>query len=342
MKDINGGRAHELHRRLVDEPGRLHHGAVLRPVHRPHGWPADRIGRVRITLLGIVLGIVGSALLICCATGASRAAAAARRARHPGLLGRLHHAGHDGAGEDLLGRRRTPAGRLHVVDRLVGWLRPRAPCSAAPSSSTSAGAASSWPPSSSRSSSFLMILGTPESKVGRPARSRSTSSASRCFMVGTLGLMIVLLFGSKLGWASPPMLVLALVAIVGVRRSSSSCEREARTTRSSTSSCSRTPRSPAPRSRTSCSTARSACSSCQPAADAAGAGRSPDAVGVHRLGRRHPHPRLRRSSIIAFIRVGEKLLQRFGPRKPMIWGSLIVIVACLAADADHTCWSGST
>ena len=29
-------------------------------------------------------------------------------------------------------------------------------------------------------------------------------------------------------------------------------------------------------------------------------------------------------TIVAFIRVGEKLLQRFGPRQPMIWGSLIV------------------
>ncbi|HEX5970992.1 MAG TPA: MFS transporter [Gemmatimonadaceae bacterium] len=29
-------------------------------------------------------------------------------------------------------------------------------------------------------------------------------------------------------------------------------------------------------------------------------------------------------AIVAFIRVGEKLLQRFGPRQPMIWGSLIV------------------
>ena len=28
-------------------------------------------------------------------------------------------------------------------------------------------------------------------------------------------------------------------------------------------------------------------------------------------------------AIIAFIRVGEKLLQRFGARKPMIWGCLI-------------------
>jgi DHA2 family multidrug resistance protein-like MFS transporter len=29
-------------------------------------------------------------------------------------------------------------------------------------------------------------------------------------------------------------------------------------------------------------------------------------------------------AIVAFIRVGEKLLQRFGPRRPMVWGSLIV------------------
>lgn len=34
-------------------------------------------------------------------------------------------------------------------------------------------------------------------------------------------------------------------------------------------------------------------------------------------------------AIVAFIRVGEKLLQRFGPRRPMIWGSLIVAAATL-------------
>lgn len=32
-------------------------------------------------------------------------------------------------------------------------------------------------------------------------------------------------------------------------------------------------------------------------------------------------------AIVAFIRLGEKLLQRFGPRKPMIWGCLIVGVS---------------
>lgn len=40
--------------------------------------------------------------------------------------------------------------------------------------------------------------------------------------------------------------------------------------------------------------------------------------------------------IIAFIRVGEKLLQRFGPRKPMLWGSLIVLLSILMLMATHT------
>ena len=40
--------------------------------------------------------------------------------------------------------------------------------------------------------------------------------------------------------------------------------------------------------------------------------------------------------IIAFIRVGEKLLQRFGPRKPMLWGSLVVLVAIVLLMATHT------
>ncbi len=40
-------------------------------------------------------------------------------------------------------------------------------------------------------------------------------------------------------------------------------------------------------------------------------------------------------AIVAFIRVGEKLLQRFGPRRPMIWGSLIVGAAILCLMATN-------
>lgn len=40
--------------------------------------------------------------------------------------------------------------------------------------------------------------------------------------------------------------------------------------------------------------------------------------------------------IIAFIRAGEKLLQRFGPRQPMLWGCVIVLVSILLLMATHT------
>ena len=42
-------------------------------------------------------------------------------------------------------------------------------------------------------------------------------------------------------------------------------------------------------------------------------------------------------AIIAFIRVGEKLLQRFGARKPMIWGCLITGVAILFCCPRTSC-----
>lgn len=34
-------------------------------------------------------------------------------------------------------------------------------------------------------------------------------------------------------------------------------------------------------------------------------------------------------AIVAFIRIGEKLLQKFGPKKPMLWGSIIVAVSII-------------
>src|SRR5699024_10531135 len=40
-------------------------------------------------------------------------------------------------------------------------------------------------------------------------------------------------------------------------------------------------------------------------------------------------------TIVAFIRVGEKLLQRFGPRRPMIWGSIIVSIAIILLMPTH-------
>jgi DHA2 family multidrug resistance protein-like MFS transporter len=40
-------------------------------------------------------------------------------------------------------------------------------------------------------------------------------------------------------------------------------------------------------------------------------------------------------AIISFIRVGEKLLRRFGPRKPMLWGASIVALSSLLLMPTH-------
>ena len=101
---------------------------------------------------------------------------------------------------------------------------------------------------------FLMIVGTPESKVQQHGHKKFDFVGLFLFIIGTLSLMIVLLYGSKIGWGSPITLGLAALA---TRSSTSSSA--ARKRRSSTSACSRTPPSPARRSRTSCSTAPSAC-----------------------------------------------------------------------------------
>lgn len=45
-------------------------------------------------------------------------------------------------------------------------------------------------------------------------------------------------------------------------------------------------------------------------------------------------------AIVAFIRVGEKLLKRYGPRKPMMWGAIIVLIAILFLMPTH--WTLST
>ncbi|MCS6711677.1 hypothetical protein JSY14_06440 [Brachybacterium sp. EF45031] len=151
------------------------------------------------------------------------------------------------------------------------------------------------------------------------------------FIIATLALMIVLLFGSDLGWADPVVLALVAVALVtGV--GFVIVERRQR----------------------------------QPFI-ALGLFRNPTFTGavvsnflmnatvgmllvsqqlVQLAGHRPDGSRYTAMDaglmslgyavfVIGFIRVGEKLLQRVGPRKPMIWGPLIVMVATVMLMMTH-------
>lgn len=174
---------------------------------------------------------------------------------------------------------------------------------------------------------FLLIRGTPESRVEKTESDAPEHGFDFVgliiFIVATLSMMVVLLFGSRLGWTSFTVLglvalsIIAWVAFVMVERGKArpfidfALFKNITFTGATISNF-----------LLNCSIGMLLVS--QQLLQLAGR-RSDGAAytafeaGILTLGYA--------IFIIAFIRVGEKLLQRFGPRKPMIWGTLIVMVA---------------
>ena len=172
------------------------------------GGFADRIGRVKITLLGAA-GVRHRFRSL---------AAAAGRSGHTGILSSVHPARVDGPGEVLLGRRRSAACRLDLVHGLMGWLGSGCPLRRGHDQVHPGRLARDLHRLDRDLSSviaFVMILGMPQNKVEQAGPKGSIDIVGLLlFVVGTLGLMIVLLFGSKIGWTSVTVLGLAAVGIV--------------------------------------------------------------------------------------------------------------------------------
>ena len=297
------------------------------------GGIADRIGRVRITQIGIVLGIVGSLLLIF-ATGPVALPLV--------LVGR--------AIQGFSAACIMPASMALVKVYWDGPARQRAVSMWSIGSWGGSGLAAlfggamvKFTPLGWRAIfvasiivsviAFVLILGTPENKaVSDGPRSRFDIGGLILFIIGTLSLMIVLLFGAKLGWVSPVTLLLALVAVaaygafVAVEKKRKEAPfidfalfRNMTFTGATISNFLLN------------GTIGMLIVSQQLIQLAGhkgdGAPYSAWDAGILTLGYG--------IVIIAFIRVGEKLLQKFGPRKPMLWGASIVIVACLLLMATN-------
>lgn len=173
--------------------------------------------------------------------------------------------------------------------------------------------------------SFLLILGTPENKPAAGSKAKFDYLGLVLFIIGTLGLMIVLIFGRRLGWVSPIALILAGTAIVAYtlfyvwekRQSAPFIDFALFKNTTFTG---------ATISNFLLNGTIGVLIISQQLIQLAG--QKPDGspytawdAGLLTIGYA--------VFIIGFIRVGEKLLRMFGPRKPMIWGSLIVIVATL-------------
>lgn len=304
------------------------------------GGLADRIGRVRITLIGIVLGIIGSVLLVF-ATGPIAL---------PLLLtGR--------AIQGLSAACIMPSSMALVKTYWDGAARQRAVSMWSIGSWGGSGLAALFGGAMIRFTpmgwkaifiasivvsaiAFFMIVGTPESKVQQQGHKKFDFVGLLLFIVGTLSLMIVLLYGSKIGWGSPITLGLAALAIAAyaifyfVERGKEAPFIDFSLFKNTTFTGATISNfllngtigmlivSQQLIQLAGCKVARDAAGLCP-----TGGNYTAWDAGILTLGYG--------IFIIAFIRVGEKLLQRFGPRKPMIWGALIVIVACLLLMQSH-------
>ena len=287
------------------------------------GGLADRVGRVRITLIGIVIGVVGSVLLI----------VANGRTALPLLL----------TGRALQGFSAAcvmPATMALVKSYWDGAGRQRA---------VSMWSIGSWGGSGLSALfggwrgifvasiavsvlAFVLILGTPESKVEQRGPRRAFDVLGLClFIVGTLGLMIVLLFGSKIGWASIVVMALGAVSVAAWALFVVVERRQANpfvdfTLFSNTTFTGATISNFLLNGTIGMLIVSQQLIQLAAEKDdgepytAWDAGLLTIGYGV---------------TIIAFIRIGEKLLQRVGPRKPMIWGTLIVAVACVMLMATN-------
>lgn len=172
---------------------------------------------------------------------------------------------------------------------------------------------------------FILIIGTPENApaAGRPGKFDYLGLI--LFVVGTLAVMVIMIFGQALGWASPTVIVLGVLTVLAYvffyrweRRQGNpfidlSLFKNTTFTGATVSNF-----------LLNCTIGTLIVSQqlMQLAGEKAdGSAFNAWDAGVLSVGYG--------IFIIAFIRLGEKLLQRLGPRKPMIWGSLIVIGSIL-------------
>jgi len=161
---------------------------------------------------------------------------------------------------------------------------------------------------------MLMVRGTPESRAAGQGEYSFDTKGVLTFMVAMVALQVLTTQGSQIGWTNPITLALAAtVTVVGFMFFR-------------IESTARSPFVNFGLFRNSTYTGATISNLLLNGAAGmllvsmmlvqVGGGLSAQEAGMLTLGYA--------IAIVAFIRVGEKLLQRFGARKPMIWGSVIV------------------
>ena len=282
------------------------------------GGLADRLGRVKILMCGFVFSIAGSLFVGLAPSGALAAPVL--------MLGRIC--------QGLSGAFIMPASLALIKTYWEGTGRQRAVSLWSMGSWGGSGFAAlfgglmaenigwRWIFFASAAVSLLgmlMVRGTPESRTSNPGAYSLDAKGVLSLMVTMVALQVLTTQGSQIGWTNPVTLgLVAVVAVVGfifVRVES-------------------TARNPFVNFRLFKNSTYTGATISNLLLNGVagillvsmmlvqvGGGFSAQQAGMLTLGYA--------IAIVAFIRVGEKLLQRFGARKPMIWGSLIVGLSIL-------------
>jgi MFS transporter, DHA2 family, multidrug resistance protein len=166
---------------------------------------------------------------------------------------------------------------------------------------------------------LVLVHGIPESRVTTKATYRFDSAGVITFMAAMIALQVVVTQGNRFGWTSLPVLILVAVALItGVLF----VRVEKRTSDAFVDfSLFSNPTYTGATVSNFLLNAASGTMIVSLELVQLGGKMTAQQAGMLTLGYA--------IAIVAFIRVGEKLLQRFGARKPMIWGCLVTCVAIL-------------
>lgn len=277
------------------------------------GGLADRVGRVKMVMWGLALGIAGSLLVGVAPSGPLAA---------PLLMsGRIC--------QGLSGALIMPASLALVKSYWDGAARQRAISLWSMGSWGGSGFAALFGGLMAENvgwryiffasalvslAGMLMVRGTPESKAAATDGFKFDTLGVLTFMVTMVALQVVATQGSRLGWTSPITLGLAAAALVfgllflRIESRAKNAFVDFKLFRNSTYT-----------GATLSNLLLNGVAGMQLVSMTLvqlGGGLSVQQAGMLTLGYA--------IAIVAFIRVGERLLQKFGARSPMIWGSLVV------------------
>ena len=288
------------------------------------GGLADRVGRVKILMWGFILGIIGS-LLVAIAPAGTLAVPLL-------MLGRI--------AQGLSAAFIMPASLALIKTYWDGAGRQRAVSLWSMGSWGGSGFAAlfgglmteniGWrwiflASAAVSAAGMLMVRGTPESKAVVEKDYRFDTLGVLTFMVTMLALQVLATQGSEIGWTHPITLGLAAIAtVVGVMFFQA--ETRARNPFVNFALFRNATYTGATISNFMLNGVAGMLLVSMMLVQLGG-GLSAQAAGMLTLGYA--------IAIVAFIRVGEKLLQKFGARKPMIWGSLIVGVSIAMLMPTH-------